>query len=110
MGTSDYKRTLEIEHPRAECGHCRFTAALSGKFTVEDGRLVWRGDPDVQPGRGPDLVSCCESDPVAEFEFIVAGGERLPAEDVEALRATARAAVEAEMRAWHSEAPPDHER
>src|SRR5713101_8459006 len=102
MRVGDDARTLWVEHPIAECGQCFFTTRLSGKFTVEDGRLVWRGDPDVQPRRGPDLTSCCESNPVTEFEFIEAGGERLPAGDVEALRATARAAVDAEMRAWHS--------
>ena len=41
--------SLEIEGPSATCGHCRFTSALAGTFSVEDGLLVWRGAPDVQP-------------------------------------------------------------
>jgi hypothetical protein len=86
---SDRSKTLEIEGPTAECGHCRFMTALSGKFSVEDGRLVWRADPDPQPRRGPDLGSCCESNPVIKFEHITADGKELSAEQVAALRATA---------------------
>ena len=37
--------SLEIEGPSATCGHCRFTSALAGTFSVEDGLLVWRGAP-----------------------------------------------------------------
>ena len=94
--TSDYERTLEIEPPVAVCGHCRFTTALTGVFTVEDGLLVWRGAADVQPRRGPGLESCCESDPVIDFAYVEADGTRLSEQNVAALRATARAAWEAE--------------
>jgi hypothetical protein len=82
--------TLEIENPHAVCGHCRFTTELSGEWSVEDGRLVFRAYPDPQPRRGPDLESCCETDPVIEFEHVTAGRNELPAEQVEALRTTAR--------------------
>ena len=87
---TDREMTLEIEGPLATCGHCRFTTALTGKFTVEDGLLVWRGAADPQPRRGPDLQSCCESSPVVEFEHIAVEGEELGAEQVAALRETAR--------------------
>lgn len=85
-------KTLHIEGPAATCGHCRFTAALSGTFSVEDGRLVWRGDADLQPRRGPDLRGCCESSPAISFEGIEADGEPLTAGQVEALRQSAAAA------------------
>jgi len=85
--------TLEIEGPAATCGHCRFTTALTGKFSVEDGLLVWRGDADLQPRRGPDLEDCCESDPVVSFERIEADGESLASDQVEALRQSAAEAA-----------------
>jgi hypothetical protein len=87
----DYRRTLEIQPPLATCGHCHFATALDGKWAVEDGCLVFRAAPDPLTRRRPGLESCSESREIAEFEFIEAGGERLPAADVETLRATARA-------------------
>lgn len=82
-------KTLKIEGPAATCGHCHFTSALSGTFSVEDGRLAWRGDADPQPRRGPDLESCCESSPVISFERIEVDGEPLTAEQVADLRQSA---------------------
>ena len=82
----DYGKTLEIEGPTVTCGHCRFGSALDGKFSVEDGLLVWRAAPDPQPRRGPDLDSCCESSPVVEFEHIMAGDEDLGAEDKQLIK------------------------
>lgn len=84
--------TLQIENPLAVCGHCRFTTELSGEWSVEGGRLVFRADPDPQGRRGPDLESCGESDPVIEFEHVTAGGKPLGAGQVAELRETARAA------------------
>jgi hypothetical protein len=81
---------LEIDGPLATCGHCRFTTALTGKFSVEDGLLVWRAAADPQPRRGPGLESCCESNPVIEFGHVTADGEELSAEQVAALRETQR--------------------
>ena len=98
MSDTDYKRTLEISAPLATCGHCRFATELTGKFTVEDGRLVWRGDADVQPRRGPSLESCSESSEVPEVRWIEVEEQRLSDQDVAALRATAKAAQDAEMR------------
>jgi len=69
--------TLEIENPAMVCGHCRFATELSGEWSVEDGMLVFRADPDPQPGRGPDLDGCFESDVVIEFEHIEAGRREL---------------------------------
>jgi hypothetical protein len=85
----DYSGTLEIEDPSVHCGHCRFSARLSGKWSVEDGRLVFRADADPQPRRGPDLESCCESDPVVYFRHVKAGDTDLGDEEIAALRATA---------------------
>ena len=87
---SDRDKTLEIDGPSATCGHCRFTTVLTGRFSVEDGLLVWRGAPDPQPRRGPDLTSCCESSSVIEFGHIAADGEDLGTEQIVALRETAR--------------------
>lgn len=95
--SKDYSRTLEIGGPGVECGHCRFTSALRGTWSVEAGRLVWRADESPQPGRGPDLNTCCESDPVIQFEHITVDGKELSAEDIAALRETAR---QAEFRDW----------
>jgi hypothetical protein len=86
----DYHQTLEIDGPTATCGGCRFTSALEGAWSVEDGRLVWRAEPDPQPGRGPDLTSCCEgSDCADEFRHVTVDGGDLSAGDLAALRATA---------------------
>jgi len=100
--TRDYSKTLEIDGPTATCGGCRFTSALAGKWSVEDGRLVWRGDADPQPRRGPDLESCCESDrcPEGGFRYITADGGELSAEDMAALRATAAEARLREYESW----------
>jgi hypothetical protein len=81
--------TLEIENPLAVCGHCRFTVPLKGEWSVEDGRLVFRANPDPQPGRGPDLVGCCESDPAIEFGHVTVGGKELGTGQVTVLRETA---------------------
>src|ERR1700733_7752642 len=83
----DYSKDLEIDGPTATCGNCRFMTKLAGKFSVEDGRLVWRGDPDPQPRRGPDLMSCREGgDCPGEFGHVTVDGEDLSAEDIAALR------------------------
>jgi hypothetical protein len=101
--------SLEIEGPLATCGHCRFISALVGTFSVEDGLLVWRGEADVQPRRGPDLSSCCESSSVVEFASISVDEPTqrriLSDEDLAALRESARAAVEAQMAEWHRDKP-----
>jgi hypothetical protein len=47
---------------------------------------VFRADPDPQGRRGPDLESCCESDPVIEFEHVTADGKELTAGQVAELR------------------------
>lgn len=81
--------TLDIEGPTATCGDCGFQTRLSGEWSVEDGRLVWRGDADLQPGRGPDLNGCCESREIAEFRIVTVDDKELSAEDVAALRQSA---------------------
>ncbi len=81
--------TLEIENPLAVCGHCRFTVPLRGEWSVEGGRLVFRADADPQPGRGPDLDHCGESDRAVEFKRITVGGKELSREQAVALRETA---------------------
>jgi hypothetical protein len=94
------KKTLEIENPLASCGHCRFTSMLAGEWSVEDGRLVFRAAADPQPYRGPDLEGCCEGSECGEFSGVTADGRELAADQVAALRKTAREAVEREMREW----------
>lgn len=85
--------TLEIGNPSATCGHCRFMTELTGEWSAEDGRLVFRAAAHPQPRRGPDLESCCESDPVIKFEHITCGfpEQELTAEQIAALRASAAA-------------------
>jgi hypothetical protein len=77
---------LHIEGPTASCGHCRFLSALSGTWSVEAGVLVWRSNPDVLPNRGPSLFSCCESDPVVDFDTITVDGRKLKAWHVSDMR------------------------
>lgn len=93
---------LEVEPPSAVCGYCRFTSALHGTFSVEDGRLVWRAEADPQPSRGPDLERCCEGHSCGDFAGVEvtdsAGGwvtRELAADDVATLRETARKAWDA---------------
>lgn len=97
---------LEIDAPSVACGSCRFTAALTGAWSVEDGRLVWRGAADPQPGRGPDLFRCCESDHTTDdftaIKVYGGGGRRLSDEDVAALRAAATEAQERERAEWEA--------
>ena len=98
----DYRKALQLEGPSATCGGCRFMSALTGKWSVEEGRLVWRAEPDPQPRRGPDLETCCESDrcPPGGFEYITADGEELSTEDMAALRVTAADARLREFESW----------
>jgi hypothetical protein len=89
----DWKReakTLVIEGPSAQCGSCRFRTALTGTWSVEDGLLVWRGAPDPQPRRGPDLLRCSESgDCPDEFGHVRLDDLELSGEQIAALRASA---------------------
>lgn len=85
---------LEIENPGAQCGHCGFGSVLYGAWSVEDGRLVFRADPNPMRSRGPDFESCGESSPVARFKRITVDGEALTDEQVAALQASAQAADE----------------
>lgn len=93
---------LELNNPAFTCGHCRFTTMLIGDWSVEDGRLVFRAAPEPQPGRGPDLESCCEASEVVTFDRIVTHytdwGE-ITGADLEALRRTAARAY------WGNGAP-----
>lgn len=66
------KATLLLESPSFICGHCQFTTNLSGRWHVENGRLVFMADEDPQPRRGPSVESCCESYKIAEFTSITA--------------------------------------
>lgn len=55
-----WRETLEIENPLATCGGCRFTTALDGAWSVEDGRLVFRAMLNPLTRRGPSMGTCCE--------------------------------------------------
>ena len=85
--------TLEISNPAATCGHCRFMTELTGEWSVENGRLVFRAAADPQPRRGPDLNGCGESSEVTRFERITCGWPELEltAGQIAELRAAAAA-------------------
>ena len=105
--STDRGKTAEIEGPSVTCGACHFTSALKGAFSVEDGRLVWRGDADPQPCRGPDFRSCCEGRECGDFLHVTAnwGDREFSGEEIAALQTAAEQAREEEMRRWHEEAP-----
>lgn len=73
---------LELESPVFTCGHCRFSTALAGHWTIEHGRLVFRADADPQPRRGPDLHYCGESRETASFTSIVTDTDQVFTGDV----------------------------
>lgn len=90
-----YRQTLEIESPLATCGGCRFTTALSGTWTVEDSRLVFRADLNPLARRGPGMDSCCEGthegtpSGVLDFRYLTVDGKPLGDEEYAALKASA---------------------
>ena len=84
------KVTLEISGPTADCGACGFTAAMTGEWSIEDGRLVFRADADPLTRRGPSLDHCSEGREPTEFEHLTIDDRDWPDEDFAALRATAR--------------------
>lgn len=86
---TDRPRTLEIESPTARCSACGFTSTLEGEWSVENGRLIWRGDPELQTGRGPDLFRCAESHDCGNFGRVTVDSEALSAEQLDVLRETA---------------------
>ncbi len=94
---------LEIENPGVQCGSCSFSNTLSGAWSVENGRLVFRADASPLATRGPDFHHCGECG--AELTRITVGFEREPlaAEQVAALQASEREADEAEMRRMFGE-------
>jgi hypothetical protein len=83
--------TLEIDNPLATCGGCRFTSALSGTWSVEGGRLVFRAMLNPLTRRSPSVGSCCESSHdgrgAIEFSGVTVDGEQLGDEQFAALRA-----------------------
>lgn len=87
------RQTLYIEGPTAVCGDCGFTSDLSGAWSVEDGRLVFRADPSPLQRRGPDFFHCDESRDVANFTRIEIDGDELAVEDFTAIRREAERAT-----------------
>lgn len=91
---------IDLEDPAFSCAECHFSSVVAGKWSVEDGRLVFRADADPQPRRGPDLEYCGEGyGPIANFSAIHThwGSGRIDGEDFAALQATAREAREQEF-------------
>jgi hypothetical protein len=91
MGIADY--VLILEPPSFVCSHCRFSSRVSGNWSVEDNRLVFRADEDPQPRRGPDLEGCCEGYDCGEFAGIITEGREhqvIRGTELEVLRRTAR--------------------
>jgi hypothetical protein len=99
-----YRQTLEIENPLATCGGCRFTSALSGTWSVEDGRLVFRAALNPLARRGPGMGSCCEGTHegidygALEFRYLTVDGKALADEEFAALKASAES-----PEAWEEE-------
>ena len=91
MSNGEWSTTLEIRNPMAVCGHCNFATELTGVWSVEHGRLVFRAAADPQPRRGPDLDGCAESDPVVHFRHVTVDDENLRESEIEELKDTARA-------------------
>lgn len=100
-----WRETLEIDNPLATCGGCRFTTALSGTWSVEDGRLVFRAMLNPLARRGPSMDTCCEGRHegvefgALEFKRVTVDDKQLSDEDFAALKASAEspAAWEEEM-------------
>lgn len=88
-----FQATLEIEAPLARCGRCGYVQALSGTWSVEDGRLVFRADADPLRRRGPDYRGCSESSHDGrgsiEFTRLEVDGEPLTDEQVAEMRSSA---------------------
>jgi hypothetical protein len=82
--------TLKIDEPTAKCGNCRFGNLLTGKWSVEDGRLVFRADTSPLRSRGPSLGWCGECG--AEFDLLTMGLSDTPlsTDDFDALKARER--------------------
>lgn len=103
-----YRQTLGIESPLATCGSCRFTTALSGAWSVEDGRLVFRADLDPLGRRGPSMGSCCEGNHegvergALEFRYLTVDGKPLADEQFATLKASAES-----PEAWDEEQERD---
>lgn len=97
-------QTLEIDNPLAECGGCRHGSALSGTWSVEDGRLVFRADLNPLARRGPSMGSCCEGhhegvkSGALEFRYVTVDGKPLTDEQFAALKASAES-----PEAWEEE-------
>ena len=87
---------LAMDAPSVSCGKCHFTAALTGEFSFEDGRLVFRAAADPQPRRGPDFSRCGECG--AEFTAVSWdwGSRRLTQDDLDAIQDTLRKTREKE--------------
>ncbi len=54
------QKPLEIHPPLAYCGACHFVTALSGEWSMVEGRLTWTSEVDLVPFRGPSLDGCTE--------------------------------------------------
>lgn len=100
-----YRQTLEIDNPLAKCGGCGFATALSGTWSVEGGRLVFRADLNPLARRGPSMGTCCEGNHegvasgALEFRYVTVDGKPLADAQFAALKASAEspAAWEEEM-------------
>jgi hypothetical protein len=102
-----WRETLEIENPLATCGGCRFTTALGGTWSVEDGRLVFRAMLDPLARRGPSMGGCCEGHHegvefgALEFKRVTVDDRPLTDEEFATLKASAES-----PEAWEEEMSP----
>jgi hypothetical protein len=103
MQPPEERMRLDLQSPTIECGSCHFGSTLNGTWAVENGRLVWRGDDQLQTGRGPDLRCCVEGREVHRTVGIDIdwGNNTISDDDFAALLETDRVAREAEETAWN---------
>lgn len=92
---------LDIDSPDVRCSVCSFTTSLSGQWTVEDGRLVFRADADPLQSRGPDFGGCSEGrQPHSVVGVTVDYGHRRLSDEEFAML---RSAADAERQRWEDE-------
>lgn len=96
---------LLLAPPSFMCSKCHFSTSLSGRWSIEHGRLTFRADEDPQPRRGPDLGGCCEGYECGNFTKIVTeyGSEEqeFSRKELDELRRTAANAYEDAMRRYY---------
>jgi hypothetical protein len=112
MKETEKEVQLLLTPPSFMCSKCHFMTNLSGRWSIEHGRLMFRADEDPQPRRGPDLVSCCEGYECGDFTKIVTeyGSEKqeFSRQELDELRRTAANACEGAMKRYYERESCQH--